>query len=301
MREILDSNLLRCFLAVLEHRKLTTAADELCVTQPALSKSLKKLEDELGVPLFQRTPAGMVPTTYGLTLGRRARMIHLESLGARSELQMMREGGYGSIIIGIGPMWSVHALPAVVADIVKNYPNTHVKIISGVLDTLLPQLLKGELDVVIASLDFPDHPDLVKEHLIDTEHVIVAQHGHPLSAREHVTPGDLLDYPFVGFADDYAGIARMDKFFASHGMQSPGLAVESSSLEMLLSLLACGDFIASFSAPILNRGEQFGICRINLPESFWRFAVGAVYRRGSQQSTLVASMLQAMRGKLKEI
>jgi DNA-binding transcriptional LysR family regulator len=108
---MLDSNLLRCFLAVLEHGRLTTAADELCVTQPALSKSLRRLEDELGVPLFQRTPSGMVPTTYGITLGRRARLIQLESLSARTELQMLREGGFGSITIGIGPLWSVYALP----------------------------------------------------------------------------------------------------------------------------------------------------------------------------------------------
>lgn len=297
---MLDSNLLRCFLAVLEHRKLTTAADELCVTQPALSKSLRRLEEELGVPLFQRTPSGMVPTTYGVTLGRRARLIHLESLGARSELQLMREGGYGSFIIGIGPMWSVHAFPPVVADIIRNHPKTHVKIISGVLDTLLPKLLKGELDVAIASLDFPDHPDLVKEHLVDTEHVIVAHESHPLAAQANVSPKDLLDYPFVGFADDYAGVARMDKFFASHGIQSPGLAVESSSLEMLLSLLSTGDFLASFSAPILHRSKRYGITRIALPDSFWRFAVGAVYRRGAQQPAPIASMLHAIRAALKE-
>jgi len=299
VREMLDSNLLRCFLAVLEHRKLTTAADELCVTQPALSKSLRRLEDELGVPLFERTPAGMVPTTYGITLGRRARLIHLESLGARNELQMMREGGYGSIIIGIGPMWSVHALPAVVAELVKSHPKTHVKIISGVLDTLLPRLLKGELDVVIASLDFPDHPELVKEHLLDTEHVIVANEGHPLVAQENVAPKDLLDYPFVGFADDYAGIARMEKYFASHGLPSPGLSVEASSLEMLLSLLATGNFLASFSSQILGRSEQVGLCRINLTDSFWRFAVGSVCRRGSQRSPLVSSLIQDIRGRLK--
>ncbi|SDI37375.1 DNA-binding transcriptional regulator, LysR family [Propionivibrio dicarboxylicus] len=300
MREMLDSNLLRCFLSVLEHRKLTTAADELCVTQPALSKSLKRLEDELGVPLFQRTPSGMVPTTYGISLGRRARQIHLESLGARSELQLMREGGYGSLIIGIGPMWSVHAFPRVVADIMRNHPKTHVKVISGVLDTLLPRLLKGELDVVIASLDFPDHPDLVKDHIIDTEHVIVGHESHPLTQLEYVSPSDLLDHPFVGFADDYAGISRMDKFFASHGIQSPGLAVESSSLELLLSLLSLGDFLASFSAPILRRSERYGIKRINLPDSFWRFAVGAVYRRGSTQSAPVTSLVQALRQHLKE-
>lgn len=300
MKEMLDSHLLRSFLAVLDHRKLTTAADELCVTQPALSKSLKRLEDELGVPLFLRTPSGMLPTTYGLTLGRRARQIHLESLGARSELQLMREGGYGSFTIGIGPMCSVHAFPNVIADIIRTHPKTQLKIISGVLDTLLPRLLKGELDMVIASLDFPDHTDLVKEALIETEHVIVAHENHALASRSHVSPRELLDYPFIGFAEDYAGAGRMEKYFASHGIPSPGMAIESSSLEMLLSLLPFGDFLASLSEPIFNHNRSHGITRIKLTDSFWKFSVGAVYRPGTEQQTLFSSILQALRKNVHE-
>ena len=298
VRDILDSNLLRCFLSILDHRKLTTAADELCITQQALSKSLRRLEEELGVALFQRTPSGMVPTTYGITLGRRARQILLESVGARNELQLMLEGGYGSIVIGVGPMWSVHAFPAIIADFIKNQPKTHIKIVSGVLDTLLPQLLKGETDLVIASLNFPDHPDLMKEHIVHTQHVIMASKNHPLASLKKVEPCDLLGYPFVGFTDDYAGVARMEQFFASHGMQSPGLTVESNSLETLFSLMVSGDFLASLAAPILLHGERFRIVRINLPDSFWRFSIGAIYRRGSRQSVLVASMSQAIRTKL---
>jgi DNA-binding transcriptional LysR family regulator len=85
VRNILDSNLLWCFLSILDHRKLTIAADELCITQPALSKSLRRPEEELGVVLFERTSSGMAPTTYGTLLGRRARQIFIESMGARND------------------------------------------------------------------------------------------------------------------------------------------------------------------------------------------------------------------------
>ena len=294
---MLDSNLLRCFLAVLEHRKLTTAAEDLCLTQPALSKSLRRLEDELGVPLFHRTPAGMIPTTYGVTLGRRARLIQLESLSARTELQLLREGGFGSITVGIGPLWSVFAMSEVIADLVKHQSKVRVKVISGVLDTLLPQLLKGELDIVCVALDFPDHPELVKDYLFDTEHVVVAHENHPLAAIPIVVPEDLLEYPFVGFANDYAGLERMEKYFAINGAQSPGLSVEANSLEMLFSLLETGTFLASFSAQVLDRCQQIGLCRINLAESFWGFKVGAVYRRAPQPSALVGMMLSALKAR----
>jgi len=100
---MLNTNLLRCFLTVLEHRTMTSAALALCITQPALSKSLSRLESELGVPLFYRTPDGTVPTQFGITLANRARFIELESQRARAELKSLQEGGVGWQTIGTGP------------------------------------------------------------------------------------------------------------------------------------------------------------------------------------------------------
>ena len=211
----------------------------------------------------------------------------------------MHEGGYGSIVIGTGPMWSVHAFPALVADFIRNQPKTHIKIVFGVLDTLLPQLLKGEIDVIMTSLDFPDHPDLLKEYIVDAQHVIMANRSHPLaSSRKNNEPRDLLDYPFAGFSDDYVGVARLEQFFASHGMQFPGRTVESNSLATLFSLMSSGDFLVSLTSPISLYSKRFGIAQINLSSHLWRFSAGAIYRRDSKQSVLLASMLEAIRTKL---
>jgi DNA-binding transcriptional LysR family regulator len=285
-------------LYILDHRKLTTAAEKLCITQPALSKNLQRLEHELGVQLFRRTSSGMVPTTYGVILGRRARQIFLESLAARSEVQSMREGGYGSIVIGTGPMWSVHAFPSLVAEFIRDQPKTHIKMISGVLDTLLPQLLKGEIDIAMTSLDFPDHPDLIKEHIVDTQHAILANSRHPLALPKKNAPRDLLDYPFAGLADDYVGISHFEQFFASHGLQFPGLTVESNSLATLFSLMTSGDFLVSLTTPVAFYCKQMGIAPIDLSGSLWQFSAGAIYRRDSKRSALAASILQAIRTRL---
>lgn len=296
---MLDSNLLRCFLAVLEHGKVTAAAEQLCVTQPALSKSLKKLEDELGVPLFQRTPSGMVPTTYGLALGRRARLIDLESRSARAELQVLREGGFGTVTVGIGPSWSVYALPEVIASLVRHQSKARVKVVSGVLDTLLPPLLKGELDLVCSALDFPDHPDLVKESLLDSEHAVFAHESHPLTRHAKVEAALLAEYPFVGFTQDYAGLSRMEQYFSLHGLESPGLTVEASSLEMVLSLLCTGEFVASLSSQVIERACQLGIAQVPIEGSFWRFQGGLVYRRAPQTSLLANMMIRALQAQFR--
>jgi DNA-binding transcriptional LysR family regulator len=195
-------------------------------------------------------------------------------------------------------MWSVHAFPALVTDFIMNQPKMHIRIVSGVLDTLLPQLLKGEIDVILSSLDFPDHPDLVKEFVVDAQHVIMANKTHPLATPRKNEPRDLLDYPFAGFSDDYVGVARLEQFFASYGLQFPGLSVECNSLATLFSLMSSGDLLVSLTAPISLYTEGLGIAQINLSGSIWKFSAGVIYRRDSKQSALMASMLQTIRTKL---
>ncbi|MCK9512440.1 MAG: LysR family transcriptional regulator [Pigmentiphaga sp.] len=298
---MLDTNLLRCFLAVLEHRKLTTAAEALFLTQPALSKSLRRLEEELGVPLFTRTPTGMVPTSYGIALGRRARLIDLESRQAREELRVLREGGAGSITIGIGPLWSAYGIPEAVTQLVAKRSKMHVRIVSGVLDTLIPQLLKGELDVVCSALDFPDHPELLKRHLFDTVHLMMAHESHPLGQLSHVPPARLLEFPLVGLDKDYAGLDRLEKFFIRNGLQSPGVAIEASSLETLFSLLMAGSCIASVSSQLLGRAAQLNLRPLAVPGELWRFQSGLIYRRATDMDSLAGGAISAIAEQLTEV
>ncbi|MFM0304007.1 LysR family transcriptional regulator [Paraburkholderia sediminicola] len=294
---MLNSHLLRCFLAVLEHRTLTAAALHLCTTQPALSKSLRRLEDELGVPLFERKPGGMIPTAYGLALAHRARLIDQESDKARAELRTLREGGAGWLTIGIGPLWAVHILPDVLADLRLQHSGLRVRVVSGVLDTLRPELLKGEVDVVCAALDFPDQPGLIKEYLLDSEHVIIAHNTHPLAAAPLVTSAELSNCAFAGLHNDYAVLERMDRFFSLRGLRSPGFAVEAGSLEMLLSLVATGAFVATQSNQVLSRASRLGIQKLPTDGSIWSFRGGVVYREATVNSPLLQLFLQALRAR----
>ena len=295
---MLSANLLRCFLATLEHRTLTIAAQHLCISQPALSKSLRRLEEELGVQLFDRTPGGMVPTAYGIALAHRARLIKLESDRARTEIQLLQEGGIGSLTIGTGPLWSVWVLPQIIADLSRKNSKLHVRVVPGVLDTLMSQLLKGELDVVCAALDFPDQEDLKKEYLIESTHVILAHKTHPLAAADTVSARQLGECKFVGQRNDYAVLERMERYFAMRGLQSPGFAVEAGSLEMVLSLVQTGEFVATQSNQVLERAQTLHISQLAFADSFWRFRGGVVYRKNASTSPAVELFCEALRKRL---
>lgn len=292
---IINSNLIRCFLAVFEYKRLTTAADAMCITQPALSKSIRRLEEELDVKLFERRPDGMVPTKYGLTLARHAHLIRSESDTARVELDALREGGSGTLAVGIAPLWTVHALPTAIAEVVRQRTQLRVRIVSGVLSTLLPPLLRGDLDVVCTALDFPAQPDLVRKPIVSSDHVLLVHRHHPLAQLNTVSLGQLARHRFVGLVGDYHGIERMQRFFALRGYEPPAICAEATSIEVILSLLATGEFVASLARQWIARGESLGLVEVRLKGSFWKFETGIVHRSNPRDPMLVEQFERALR------
>jgi DNA-binding transcriptional LysR family regulator len=143
----LDPDLLKAFLAVAEHRSFTRAADQLNRTQSAVSVQIKRLEQRLGMKLFQRCRAGVVPTAAGDELGAYAQRIlalHAEAIGAlqaREPEAVIRLGvmdDYGTIVV-----------PPLLASFAKDHPMVRVEIETGLTATM-PARLGAAYDLVIA-------------------------------------------------------------------------------------------------------------------------------------------------------
>ena len=297
---LLDTRLLRCFLAVLEHQNVTLASEVLCITQSATSKSILKLEEDLGVPLFSRTASGMQPTIYGLTLAKYAHQIGIASRRAVEEIETIRHGGFGTLAVGAGPMWSVYLLPDAIRALHRQRPGVRIHTIAGVIDTMVPQLLKGQFDIICASLDFPEHEDIVRVPLLDVEYVILASRDHPLCAMDKVLPSDLLEFPWAGLADDHVPARRVAQFFSTNGLPAPTPTIEASSLGALLSILRGSDFIAGVSSTIVTHAAQLGLAPVPIKASFWRFKAGVAYRRDCKQP-MVEELVIELRKAVKNL
>ncbi len=274
----MHSRLLRHFLAVVDHHGVSAAAEGLHISQPALSKSIRNLEESLGVELFERLPTGVVPTRFGEILARRVRLMDLEYRHALTEIQAIKGGTSGVVNIGAGPVWTVRILPPIIAAFHRQQPKVKVGLRTGVIDTLVPALLAGELDVVCASLDFPSHPEIVKEHLVELSHVLIARAAHPLVGRRDLAAAELLHYPWLALTGDYVGNSRVNSFFAANELDAPRVAVESTSISAILSLLQQGDFIVNIPTLMLPFAETFGVQRIALRGTLWDSPAGIAYR-----------------------
>jgi len=289
------SRLLHHFLAVVDSKGISAAAAELHITQPALTKSVRQLEDILGVELFERLPTGVVPTRFGEILARRARLMELEYRHAIAEIQAIKGGTGGTINVGAGPVWAVRILPPIIAAFRRQQPKVKVKLRIGVIDTLVPALLGGELDLVCASLDFPAHPEFVKEQLVDLKHVLVARAEHPLAGRKDIAVKELLDFPWLTLINDYVGTSRVGSFFAANELQPPRIAVETTSISAALNLVREDDLILSIPTLMLPHAELFGLCKLAVRGTLWDAPAGIAYRATRSPSPALSAFCALVR------
>jgi len=288
----MDSRLLRYFLAVYDSDSISAAADRLRISQPAITRSIRQLEAHLGVELFERKPNGMVSNKYADVLARRARLMESEYLNALAEISACRGGSDGIIRIGAGPVWYSHILPNIVCQFLQEWPGVRIRVTGGVLDTLLPAIDAGKLDLVCANLDFPRKTGFKTEAILDIRHVVIAGANHPEAGKSSSTPEVLSKSPWVVLADDEVGSARIWSFFAAHGCKPPRIAAESTAPELLYRMVSCGPYLAHVPELLLDDAHGHEIVKLNIPTPFWDSPAGLLYREDSHQPLALKKFIQ---------
>lgn len=291
----MQSRLLHHFLVVSERRNITAAAEELHITQPALTRSIHHLEKLVGVKLFERLPTGVALTREGEILARRAKLMELEYRHALAEIRALEQGLSGKLRIGAGPVWMSSILPPVIAAFHKQFPKVRVRLTGGVINTLVNSLLSGDIDVMCGTLDFPTQPEIVKEPLVRIRHAVVARNNHPLARQGVASARDLVQYPWLTLADDQIGVSRIGAYFAANGLSPPMIAVETTSYAMF-KLLREGNFLAHFAEQMLPDAERFELTRLPHEGTFWESEAGIAYRTSAspiKTLTTFAAILKA--------
>ena len=230
----MHSRLLSSFLVVAEQGNITRASQLLNVSQPALTKSIQQLEIYYNASLFERVPSGVKLTRFGEILLQHVKVMDNEHRHAVSRINELRDGRGGALRIGAGPVWMVSLLPPVIAQFHALLPDISVSLIGGVIDTLVPELIQGDLDLICVSLDFPNRSEIIKKPLLETHHVLVANSTHPLLKEQEADATSIQNYPWMVLKSDYVGSQRISSFFAANGLKPPRIAFETTSIHSLL-------------------------------------------------------------------
>jgi DNA-binding transcriptional LysR family regulator len=297
--------LLRHFLAVAKEGNLTAAAARLRLSQPALTKSIRRLEEECGTPLFDRHTRGVSLTLYGKALLRHARLIDAECRFATSEIEALRHGHRGQLRIGGGPFWGATLLPRAVGRLHEAFPDLRVNLQIGVNSVVHPLLFEGELDLVVsAAPDLAHLPSHTAFRQINTIHLrIFAREGHPLFAKPEIHVDELSRFYWVVYQHDPDVIGRLTSALSSLGAAGPPrIAVEASSLLAILELVRSSDFLACLAAPLFNILHDFGIRAVPIDADIWSFPAGVLYHRSLEASapfTVLTTFLAEQASKLE--
>ena len=185
---------LRYFLKVAERRNFTRAGEDLGVTQPALSRSIARLESEIGQPVFDRQAKSVVLTDAGRLLHARSEQIL--SLVSDTLAELTDDGKTGRVRVGAIPTVAPYLLPEILRDFRRRCARAQVVALEETTDKLLHRLRQGEIDVALLAGPVSE-PHLDSVSLFDEELLLVLPAGHSLAKQERITLGDLRDHPFV--------------------------------------------------------------------------------------------------------
>jgi DNA-binding transcriptional LysR family regulator len=254
---MVDSKRLRQFLAVYEHGSIAAAAEVLLLTQPALSKSIKALEAELNVTLFERTPSGVKPTVFAQALARHAHRVMAELHAAQSHIAYMKGDVGGVVRIGVGPSVAASVIPGFLEAASALRRELVLHIIEGSVGELVPALRREELDFLVSVFTETVEPELTVYPLLQDMAGVVARQGHPLIQSADST-ARLLDFPWILPPPHQSWRIALDGAFAERGLQPPRPAVISNSPTVILSMLKRTDML-SFLPSFIYRQESESI------------------------------------------
>lgn len=181
---------LRYLVAVADLGHFGRAADACHVTQPTLSTQIRKLEDTLGVPLFERRPKRVQPTAAGREVIERARVVLAELRAIGEVARGHADPLAGPLRVGIIPTLGPYVLPRLVPKAQEVFPNLQLAVHEVVTPQLLADLERGHLDAALLALPVR-HPGLVSEPLFDEPFWLLVPAGHPLATRPRITERDL--------------------------------------------------------------------------------------------------------------
>lgn len=195
----LKLSLLRVADALDVHGSLLKASAALSLGQPALTRSLRELEDITGAVLFERHPRGVRPTAAGVAVIRVARRVLGELRRMEQELDALGAVEGGSVAVGVLPVAAVGVLPGALIALRATHPGLRVRLQQGRTEELLPLLAARELDLVVGRLYAPAVPDGFQRLPMWEEPIaVLARAGHPLlSRRGAVTAAALAEYEMV--------------------------------------------------------------------------------------------------------
>ncbi|MFZ9298509.1 MAG: LysR family transcriptional regulator [Hylemonella sp.] len=290
-------NQIQALVAIAETGSIRAAAARVGVTQPALSKSLQSLEDELSVSLVHRTSRGVNLTPFGQAMVTRGRGIAQEVDRLREQIEQMRGALQGSINLAVSPNPAVILLPQALTRFRQEFPNVQLRIREAVFPDTLQMLREGLADIALGAhpqIKKSKQPEFLVERLYYNRLVVTGRVGHPKAGAESLA--ELLDCDWLLHGPEEGPGSMYAPVFKEHHLQPPVPSIISQSFIATLTLLEGSDALALLPerlirSLIMNRR----LMMLPIRELTTRLDVSMIVRANQPLTPVAQKLLQILR------
>jgi DNA-binding transcriptional LysR family regulator len=233
---------LRDITTVAERGSLRAAARQLGIAQPAITRSIREIERELGVALFERRAKGIALTDMGQLFLRRAVTVLGELQRAREEIDQARGMATGHVAAALSTAAQISLLPHALSAFRAKYPEVTLSVRDGLFPRIETSLKDGEIDFYVGPLpEFAPNKAFVVEKLFDNTRVILARQGHPLANARSLA--DLAGARWISTSVTVDTAAELDPLFERYGLPKPIFDVHVASGVTIMPAVASSDLL----------------------------------------------------------
>ncbi|EPC4489331.1 LysR family transcriptional regulator [Serratia liquefaciens] len=291
---------LMVFEQVLEKRSILRAANEIQLTQSAVTRIIHELEALLEGPLFERSNRGVTPTEMGLLLGLRVRSLMAEVRYMGDDLNNLRLGSRGRVVVGTVISASASLLPEAITLLKERYPDVLVTIHNSTTSQLFPALATGELDIVVGRLPEQELPlarafPLSHRVLFHERLCVVAGRRYADYFGLFTSLHELNDHPWILPPASSPLRDRVEKLFFQQNLPMPRDIVESLSVVANLGMMQRAPRLSFLPKGAAVQFFDSGLIDIlNIPETGDFGAIGFSLLAGKKPSVVCGSLIDCL-------
>lgn len=290
----MDLSQLEIFLSIAEEKSFSRAAEKMLRTQPAISIAIKRLEEELGESLFDRSSKNGALTEAGkILLSYAQRMINLRD-EAKESVSELRGMFRGRLTIGANESTSLYLLPPLLMEYRKRHPKIKIEVFRNVSEKIPLEIQERNLDFGFLSYD-PMHPQLQSIEIHRDELTLVVPPKHPLAKQKQVTVKDLGEEQFVAHNVKTPSRTKIFELFAQN--RTPlNICIELATLETIKEFVLLNVGIAILPRLAVENEINAGkLAEVQVKGMKIEKALRLVYRREQSLSHAAKSFLDIVR------
>ncbi len=290
------------FAVVAEHGHLGRAAEALGLSQPALSKSLRRLEKALQAKLVTRTPKGVELTAEGNVLLANVSPLRLSLRDVARKIADMREGNAGHLRLGSAPGAADFLLPAAFGTLLNDAPQVTVSLTVEPEPVMMAALRNGQLDLVVTRMATPPYENISQEHLQEDEFVVYASADHRLARLRRVNIADVAHENWTFPAIDGVVCKWAQRVFADHGLAPPRVALVGGPMQIRLQAIGSSRLLGIAPRQIVQQvAPRLRLVEIPVKELAWSRHAGVCYRQNAYLTPVARRFIDVLKATAKKL